>query len=77
MVTIIILNTTALTMLATKKQQQQQQQKKTDLFMSSSLYIEFHELYWSIIPSNTFNIADPDLYVISCGGGQLYVEPWW
>ena len=43
--------------------------KKKKITMSSSLYIEFHELYWSIIRSNAFNIADPDLNVISCGGG--------
>ena len=63
-------------MLATKKKKKKKK-KQADLFMSSSLYIEFHELYWSIIPSNAFNVADPDLYVISCGGGQSYVEPWW
>ena len=40
-----------------------------------SLHVEFQELYWRIFSSNI--TADPDLNVISCGGRQLYVEPWW
>ena len=54
---------------------------KSNLFtvfiMSSSLHIEFHEMYWRIANSNPNIITDPDLNVISCGRRQLYTEPWW
>ena len=69
------LNSTTLTVLATKKISRELFIVK--FLMSSSLYVEFHELYWSIICSNAFNIADSDLNVISCSIGQSYVEPWW
>ena len=39
------------------------------LFMFSSFYIEFHELYWSIINRSSFITTDPDLNVIGCRGG--------
>ena len=45
--------------------------------MSSSFHIEFHELYWNIFTSSTSRSTDPDLNVISCGGGKCYIEPWW
>ena len=47
------------------------------LVMSSSLHIEFNELYWSVFISNGLITTDPDLDVISCGRRQLYIEPWW
>ena len=47
------------------------------LVMSSSLHIEFNELYRSIFISNLLISTDPDLNVISCGRRQLYIEPWW
>ena len=41
------------------------------LSVGSSLYIEFNELYWSIIELNlsTLFSTEPDLDAISCGGG--------
>ena len=43
----------------------------------SSLHIEFHELYWRIFISSSFITTDPDLDVITCGGRERYIEPWW
>ena len=45
--------------------------------MSSSFDIEFYELYWSIFIPNPLIATDPDLDVISCGGRQSYIDPWW
>ena len=47
------------------------------LVMSSSFDIEFYELYWSIFIPNPLIATDPDLDVISCGGRQSYIDPWW
>ena len=49
------------------------------LVMSSSLHIEFQELYWSIFIVVSLITTNPYLNVISGGRGQLYIEPyaWW
>ena len=36
---------------------------------SSSFHIELYELYWRIFKLNPIITTDPDLSVISCGGG--------
>ena len=43
----------------------------------NSLHIEFYELYWRIFSLNPIIRTDSHFDVISCGGRQLYIEPWW
>ena len=43
----------------------------------SSLHIEFYELYWRIFSLNSIIRTDSHFDVMSCGGRQLYIEPWW
>ena len=45
--------------------------------ISTSLHVEFHELYWSIFIITPTSHTDSDLNLISCGGRQCYIEPWW
>ena len=45
--------------------------------MSSSLHIEFQELYWSTFIVVSLITTNPYFNVISGGRGQLYIEPWW
>ena len=42
-----------------------------------SFHIEVNKFYWSVFNLKSIGGTNSDLYIISCGGGQLYIEPWW
>jgi len=51
---------------------------KSNVYTASntSLHIDFDQFNWCqflIMATAT----RPDINVVSCGGGQLHIEPWW